>query len=368
MGVDAFLLRWTFALLGMAGGVGVLLYLIAWAAMPASSSDVAAHRREPTDQRRIAFAMVVAGSLLLLREAGLWPGDVVMLPLTLGALGSGVIWASADAAERTRWTRGIAERARWTTGSGIARTAVGVLLVVLGMALFLAANGLFAALRVAGLATAVTLLGAVLVLGPLLARLTQGLREERVARIRSQERAEVAAHLHDSVLHTLALMQRANDGAEMVALARHQERELRAWLHGRRDEGPERLRSAMDELAGRVERLHGVPVDIVVVGEAELDERSRALVAACQEAAVNAARHSGAPRVAVYAEVEAEGLRAWVRDEGKGFDATAVPPDRRGIADSIVGRLRRHGGSATVSSEPGEGTEWQLWLPMRPAP
>jgi len=148
-----------------------------------------------------------------------------------------------------------------------------------------------------------------------------------------------------------------------VALARVQERELRAWLYGREQQGPGRLRGAVDELAGRVERLHGVPVDAVVVGDAAMDEPLRALVAAAQEAAVNAARHSGAARVSLYVEAEADGVTAWVRDEGRGFDPAAVPADRRGIADAVVGRVQRHGGTAVVASEPGEGTEVHLWMP-----
>ncbi|HWH32952.1 MAG TPA: ATP-binding protein, partial [Egibacteraceae bacterium] len=321
--------------------------------------------RPVTDERRIAFALVLLGALLLLREAGLWAGDLLMFPLMLGAVGSGVIWATADETDRSRWTRlGLVAGPRWRRGpAAVARTAGGALLVVLGMALFLATNGIFAALRVAGLATGVTLLGALLVLGPYLARLAQDLREERVARIRSQERADVAAHLHDSVLHTLALIQRASATMSAGALARVQERELRAWLYGREQQGPGRLRGAVDELAGRVERLHGVPVDAVVVGDAAMDEPLRALVAAAQEAAVNAARHSGAARVSLYVEAEADGVTAWVRDEGRGFDPAAVPADRRGIADAVVGRVQRHGGTAVVASEPGEGTEVHLWMP-----
>ena len=369
LGVDAFLVRWGFVLLGLAGGVGVVLYLLAWAMLPAQTPEGAAPAasHEVGDERRLAFALCLLGGLLLLREVGLWPGDLLMWPLMLGALGSGVIWATADEAERSRWGRmGLPGAVLSSRGpAAIARLCGGALLVVLGMALFLATNGIFAALRVAGLATVVTLLGAALVLGPYLGRLAKDLREEHVARIRSQERAEVAAHLHDSVLHTLALIQRAQSPGEMVTLARVQERELRAWLYGREEQGPGQLRGAVDELASRVERLHGVPVDAVVVGDAPMDEALRALVAAAQEAAINAARHSGAPRVSVYVEAEPDGVTAWVRDEGTGFDPSAVPEDRRGIADSIVGRLQRHDGSASIVSEPGDGTEVQLRVPRK---
>jgi signal transduction histidine kinase len=173
----------------------------------------------------------------------------------------------------------------------------------------------------------------------------------------------MAAHLHDSVLHTLALIQRADTSPEVVSLARRQERELRAWLYWPPVPPEGRLRPAVEAIATRVEQLHDVPVDVVVVGDAPLDAPARAMVDACQEAALNAARHSGAPLVSVYLEVEPEQLTGFVRDQGKGFDPEQVPPDRRGIADSIKGRMQRHGGSAAIISSPGEGTEVQLRLP-----
>ena len=210
---------------------------------------------------------------------------------------------------------------------------------------------------------AITLIGLGLIFGPWATRLASQLAEERRGRIRSEARAEMAAHLHDSVLHTLALIQRTDASPEVVGLARRQERELRAWLY-RAPVPPEgRLRPAVEEIATRVEQRHNVPVDVVVVGDAPLDDAARALVDACQEAAFNAARHSGAPLVSVYVEVEPDELTGFVRDEGKGFDPEAVPTDRRGIADSIRGRIRRHGGSVTIVSSPGEGTEVQLRLP-----
>jgi signal transduction histidine kinase len=177
----------------------------------------------------------------------------------------------------------------------------------------------------------------------------------------------MAAHLHDSVLHTLALIQRADSAPEVVALARRQERELRAWLYAPPVPLDGSLRPAVEAIATRVEQRHNVPVDVVVVGDAPLDARARAMVDACQEAALNAARHSGAALVSVYVEVEPDQLTGFVRDEGKGFDPERVPSDRRGIADSIRGRIHRHGGTAVITSSPGEGTEVQLRMP-RTAP
>jgi signal transduction histidine kinase len=187
------------------------------------------------------------------------------------------------------------------------------------------------------------------------------LGEERRERIRNEERADMAAHLHDSVLQTLALIQRHADAPQQArSLARRQERELRAWLYdGRssREDAPGALATALDGVADEVEADHGVAVDVVVVGDCALDEHVNALVAAVREAVLNAARHSGAAEVSVYAEVAGGRIEAFVRDRGRGFDPAAVNGDRRGITHSIVRRMARHGGRAHVNSAPGEGTE-----------
>ena len=244
------------------------------------------------------------------------------------------------------------------------RIAAGALLVAAGMAIFLVANRALASTRTAVLVVLVTAAGLGLILGPWILRLVRDAGEERRQRIRSEERAEIAAHLHDSVLHTLALIQRSDDPADVSALARRQERELRAWLdHRATPSDHQDLRGAVDALASRVEQLHHVTVDTVVVGDAAVSEHVEALLLACQEAAINAARHSGAPRVSIYVEADPDGITAYVRDEGAGFDVGAVPADRRGIAQSVVGRMRRHGGTATVTSKPGQGTEVHLELP-----
>jgi signal transduction histidine kinase len=364
LGVDPALVRVAFAVLALAGGAGVVLYLLAWAFSVEPDAEGAVRRpvRRPSPRQALALGMVVLGTLLLLRELGLWFGDQIVWPIALAAAGSAVIWARGD--DRARWLPGNPIEALFTGRVGLIRILVGGLLVFAGLGLGFANTG--ANLAAAGdalLGVAVTLIGLGLIFGPWATRLANQLAEERRGRIRSEARAEMAAHLHDSVLHTLALIQRADASPEVVGLARRQERELRAWLY-RAPLPPEgRLRPAVEAIATRVEQRHNVPVDIVVVGDAPLDDAGRALVDACQEAAFNAARHSGAPLVSVYVEVEPDELTGFVRDEGKGFDPEAVPTDRRGIADSIRGRIRRHGGSVTIISSPGEGTEVQLRLP-----
>ena len=238
--------------------------------------------------------------------------------------------------------------------------------VVLGGALFFFwATGVLESAGSAALAAFVVTIALVLISAPLWWSMARRLTAERVARARSQERAEVAAHLHDSVLQTLALVQRRADEPEEVArLARRQERELRSWLAG---EGParpgERLADALKTAAVEVEEQHGTQVEAVVVGDAPLDERLEALVAATREALTNAAKFAsdGGP-VRLYAEIEARQAKVFVDDRGPGFDTEAVSEDRRGIRESIIGRMERHGGQAEIRTGNGEGTEVELTM------
>ena len=238
--------------------------------------------------------------------------------------------------------------------------------VVLGGALFFFwATGVLESAGSAALAAFVVTIALVLISAPLWWSMARRLTAERVARARSQERAEVAAHLHDSVLQTLALVQRRADEPEEVArLARRQERELRSWLAG---EGParpgERLADALKTAAVEVEEQHGTQVEAVVVGDAPLDERLEALVAATREALTNAAKFAsdGGP-VRLYAEIEARQAKVFVDDRGPGFDTEAVSQDRRGIRESIIGRMERHGGRAEIRTGNGEGTEVELTM------
>jgi signal transduction histidine kinase/phage shock protein PspC (stress-responsive transcriptional regulator) len=371
-GIDPVLVRTAFVVLATAAGAGVALYLLAWGLSHEPQPGEPAPRRRPGGARSaVALGLIVFGLLLVLREARIWFGDTLVWPVALAGAGFAVLWTRSDSSDRARWAAarrrlpGNPLEAVFAGRVSFVRVAVGALLVAAGMGAFLGGNEALAVLPTVLLAIGVTITGLALILGPWIVRLTRQLGEERRQRIRSEERAEVAAHLHDSVLHTLALIQRADAAPEVTTLARRQERELRAWLYGRPDgSGGERLSDAIEAMADRVEQHHQVAVDAVVVGDRPMDEHARAIVQACQEAVVNAAKHSGSAQVSVYVEVEPEAITAFVRDQGKGFDPAAVPEDRRGIAESIRGRMRRHGGSATVASEPGEGTEVTLHLPL----
>jgi len=236
---------------------------------------------------------------------------------------------------------------------------VGLVLVAAGFGLLLARGGpsdLFLAPGAVGGAL-------LLVAGPWLWQLGVERDAERTARIRTEERAEVAARVHDSVLQTLALIQRHADEPRRVAsLARRQERELRGWLYGATVDGAT-LTGALAAAAADVEELHGVRIELASSGDCTVDDGVQQVVLAAREAMANAAKFAGTEEVAVYAEVDASRASVFVRDRGGGFDPTAIPPDRRGIEESIRGRMERAGGSAAIATAPGEGTEVELTLP-----
>ncbi|MBW3664769.1 MAG: PspC domain-containing protein [Actinobacteria bacterium] len=378
LGIDPMLVRIAFVVLAAAGAVGLGLYLLLWAfSREVDELPPSQPRRiiAPSLQQALALLTLVVGALLLCREIGLWFGDALVWPLALAALGSAVVWARGGEEERDRWTR-YARRVpqapvRTVLGERISvpRLVVGAALVVVGAITFLTTNYGLRDIGNAFIAVAVAATGAVLLLGPYIARLVNQVGAERRERIRSEERAEVAAHLHDSVLQTLALLQRADDPQRVRQLARRQERELRQWLYGRSPDGAEgtTLQLALDALADEIEADHNVTVEAVVVGDAPLGETERVALLACREAVLNAAVHSGAPLVQVYIERDGDELEVFVRDRGRGFDPAAVPTDRRGLADSVRGRVERAGGAVTITSAPAEGTEVELRLPVRGA-
>jgi signal transduction histidine kinase len=245
------------------------------------------------------------------------------------------------------------------------RLGAGVVLAIAGIIGLAAVGRGLGGLWNVGVAAAAVLAGVALIATPWAVRLWNDLREEQARLVRATERADIAAHLHDSVLQTLALIQRkADDPAEVARLARAQERELRGWLYaGPRGSGAS-LATAVTEVAHEVEDLHGVPVELVVTGDRPLEEPGQALVRALREALLNAVRH-GRPPVSAYVEVGPTLVEAFVRDHGDGFEVDAVPADRLGVRESIVGRMSRHGGSARVRRLE-DGTEVALALPVAP--
>ena len=368
-GIDPTVVRMAFVVLSLGSGLGLALYLFAWASSGEATGEpqdaVVDVTSDPLRQAT-AVGSINFGMLLVVRATGLWPGDSLVWPLALGAFGATVIWVRNDATENPLSGRAPANplEAIFAGKGALRRTVAGGLFVLAGMGALLSANVPLSRAGLVVLPVLVTVVGVTLIFGPWLWRLAQQLSEERRERIRSEERSEMAAHLHDSVLQTLALIQRTDNPQKMSSLARVQERELRSWLFGRGgDVATDLLSTAIDAMASRVESLHHVPVETVVVGDRTMDERLMAMVHACVEATVNAAKHSGASSVSVYVEVEEEAITAFVRDSGKGFDPQEVPADRGGIAESIRARMSRNEGRAEIISAPGEGTEVRLSLP-----
>jgi signal transduction histidine kinase len=309
--------------------------------------------------RYIAVAMVVLGLLMVFRNATFFVADIVW-PIAFVVTGFLIAWT------RHRDSDGVA---------AVVRILAGVVVGVGGMIAFLTVSsgtGFADAFLVLVIGVAV-ILGIALVAAPSLARIGRELDDERQNRVRADERARVAAHLHDSVLQTLTLIQHhADDPARTAQLARHQERALRSWLY-RPDAvmypGTLRLRGALEEVVSEVEDEHVVSVKMVVVGDAteiapESADRLAALIGASREAMVNAARHSGVSRIDLFAERLDDRIEVFVRDTGAGFDPNDVGSDRRGVRESIDGRMRRAGGTADVRTVLGAGTEIVLTMPI----
>lgn len=368
--IDVRLVRAAFIGLLFAGGFGALLYLAFWAVVPQSSAGspaAVAHARRPDAGGRnslLPLAALLVGALLLAGQLGLPIGGSLLWPVVLGGVGVALVWREADDAQRQRLARLSSRTVAVHQPLGVLRIAGGVLLLLAGLATFVGVRADWSAVWHSARAAAIVLAGVLLIFGPWWWRLVQELTDERRERIRSQERVEIATHVHDSVLHTLALIQRsAADQREVTRLARGQERELRRWLYRPEGEaGGGSVHGALDTIAAEVEDMHAVSVDVVVVGDCALDDRLAPVVAAAREALVNAAKHAGVAHIALYAEVEDECVSVFVRDRGHGFDPAAVPADRYGLAESVIGRMRRAGGTATVRSAPGDGAEVELQM------
>lgn len=382
LGVPPLWVRGAFLGSTIFGGFGAVVYAALWMMLPLDASftseerpGIAAATRQGKRPRRTARLEDV-GPLVALAAMGLGlallmqlvvGSSVLFWPVVLGAVGMAVLWRQADEAQRERWTdtSGRLNPLRAVVGGGgwasWARMVVGLGLLVSAVAAFAVQSGRVAVLQEILIAIVLGVLGLGLIVGPWLYRMANDLTQERSARVRSQERADMAAHLHDSVLQTLALIQKhAHDGHTVSKLARAQERDLRTWLYGDVAQTATQVSGALRTAAAEVEDQHGVPVEVVTVGDVAMAEDLRPVVLAAREAMVNAAKHSGADKIDVYAEMGAGRVEVFVRDRGKGFDQGEVPADRLGVRGSIVDRMSRHGGGAVIKTAPGEGTEVRL--------
>jgi len=328
---------------------------------PAGSADKAAGRGGGLGQLFALLGLVV-GIMALLSALNIQTAKPYVWPLLTVGVGVALVWRQADDSRWQRWF-GLEEEGR-RRGRAYLRVGAGVLLVVAGIIGYFILHGVASPAALVIESSVAVFAGCLVLVGPYALRMWQDLGAERTARIRAQERAEIAAHVHDSVLHTLTLIQRrAEDPKEVQRLARAQERELRLWLYrpeAAAESAPDTLAEHIRAVVAEVEDRHGVPVELVCVGDCPMDEKIAAQMQAAREAMVNAAKYGGGGPVQVYAEVEGRTVSVFVRDHGPGFDPDDLPEDRMGVRESIIGRMKRNGGTARVRPAPDGGTEVEL--------
>ena len=356
-------------------GWGMVAYVLAWLLAPTEGTDRSIASKARSDSRGISFAiglatLVLAALIIFSLLGNGWFSFT--WPLVISAACLVLIWRNAPADEQAI-VRGLSESLAGLAGGStrsriLLRAAAALVLLIAGLAVLLSGHDSRAMLE--PLSGLLLIIAAFAVgLGHWWLRLARDLVLERQARVRAEERADMASRVHDSVLQTLALIQRrADDPQQVIALSRAQERELRSWLFDGRAPGSldgegMTLGAGIRLIQQEVEAQHGVPVEAVTVGDCELTDDLSALLAAAREATVNAAKWSGADVVSVFAEVELAEVSVYVRDRGRGFDPAAVPADRKGLAESVHARMARRGGSAAVRSTVGEGTEISLRMP-----
>jgi signal transduction histidine kinase len=376
-GLDPTLVRLALVLLAFfTVGYAFVAYVLVWLLVPVAGADHSIAAKAKDDRRGIALAvglgsMLVALLVIVGAAGGRWVGTVGW-PLVIGAVGLVLIWRNSPAAEQATM-RHLVEPLLGLTRDGrrpgiATRLSVAAVLLIAGVAILATVHETISVVWPLG-GVALVIGGIAVMLGPWWLGIARDLVAERRARIRAEERADMASRVHDSVLQTLAMIQRrADQPQQVIQLARAQERELRAWLFDGRAPGSLdelTLAAGVRQIQQEVEAQHEVSVEAVTVGDCELDDDLAALLAAAREATVNAAKWSGADVVSVFAEVEPASVAVYVRDRGRGFDPAAVPEDRKGLAESIHARMARRGGSATVRSTPGQGTEVSLTMPRR---
>jgi len=375
-GLDLTLVRLALVLLGLVTfGYAVVAYVLFWLVVPVAGTDSSIAARVKEDRRGIALAvglgsMLVAVLVLVGAIGGTWVGTLGW-PLIISVVGLVLIWRNSPDSEQATMQH-LVEPVLGLTWGGrrgvVTRLSVAGVLLIAGVSILAAVHETISVLWPL-IGAALVIAAVAVVLGPWWLGIARDLVAERRARIRAEERADMAARVHDSVLQTLAMIQRrADQPQQVIQLARAQERELRAWLFDGRAPGSlddMTLAAGVRQIQQEVEAQHGVSVEAVTVGDCELDDDLSALLAAAREATVNAAKWSGVGVVSLFAEVEPASVSVYVRDRGKGFDPAAVPGDRKGLAESIRARMARRGGSATVRSTPGQGTEVSLTMPRR---
>jgi signal transduction histidine kinase len=377
-GIDVTIVRVGLVLFGLASGTGVAAYLLAWLFLPVEGETGNIAQKALDDRRGLALAIAFGPALIVVLILGAAIGagwlDSMAWPAFVSAAGLVLVWRNAPPDEHAALERVLRPVIQFAVPEGRSLKRISMRAI---LAIALLAGGLVALLLghpshllLRSLGGVVLIIAAFVVLfGPWWLGVARDLVVERQARALAEDRANMATRVHDSVLQTLALIQRRADNPQQVAqLARAQERELRSWLfNGEVPGSTEKEDSTISESVQRIQReveaAHDITVEVVTVGDCELDDNLRELLAAAREATVNSAKWSGAQVVSLFAEVEPHDVSMFVRDRGKGFDPTAIAPDRKGVTESVYGRMNRHGGSADVKSAEGEGTDVALKMP-----
>jgi len=397
LGVRVVVVRWVLVALALFAGSGLVAYVFLWLTVPGGEPDDVARdladpsraraarpapatsgspdgpaapgaarrllelaRRLPLTDIAVGIILVVVAFSLVGSRLGWRVQASWLLPVLIVVAGALLAWSQLDRVQRGR----LLAHAGGRTPVGVVRILGGIALVALGALLLVGQEARPRDILPSAVAALAVLAGAALVLAPWWLRLITDLGQERAARERADERAEIAAHLHDSVLQSLALIQRSADSpADVVRIARTQERELRTWLYEDQPRSGTSLSADLRAVAAQVEEMTAVAIDVVVVGDVTPSVATEALLRAAREALLNAARH-GSPPVSLYLEATPQRVEVSVRDHGPGFDPESVASDRLGVRESIIGRVARHGGTTTVRRPPSGGTEVRMVMPL----
>lgn len=346
-GIPVVVVRALFVVAGLFYFVGVVAYLVLWRFLPLQESD---EPQEKTDLvQGISLLMLGVASVMLLEATRFGLPILFDLPIGIAVIGVAIVWRQLDDAPQR------------STSQTVAQFLIGFAVLATAAVYFLTQNNDLSLLVEAFGVVVVATVGLTIILGTWVTRVIAQLGAERAERSKAEARAEIAAHLHDSVLQTLVLLQKnaANKNA-VSTLARKQERELREWLYGSGSQAIDSFAGLLKTTAAEVESDYGVVIEVVIVGDGEVDERRFALIQALREAMVNSAKHAKVNRIDVYAEISEDGVESFVRDRGVGFDQDEVAKGRHGISHSIFERMKRHGGEVRIESQVGEGTEVQI--------
>lgn len=349
LSVSTLLVRLIFVATALISFIGIAAYLVLWRLVPIERSQKTTESAEIV--QGYSLIALGVGVLVFLQGTRFGVSLVLALPLGLAVIGIVLVWRQLDDAPYQSKRRALAQR-------------ILGLLVIGFAAIFIFSQNFDASILVDSLAAVViVLIGFAIALGSSLSRLISQLGDERAQRTRAEIKAEMAAHLHDSVLQTLVLVQKnADDGNAVRSLARQQERELREWLYGSGFLGGDSFAAIVTAAVGEIESKYSMAIELVMVGDCPVEEPHQAFIQAIRESMVNAAKHSQAEKIDVYVEVGADSIEAFVRDRGVGFDPNAVSDDRRGISESIMERMNRFGGKAVIKSNLGDGTEAHLLM------